>query len=270
MKKEISKSMEKAMSRGYIINNSMEAHIANHFKKLFNGDITIKANMKTDSIPVFSIPNIKLQVAFLNVMRHNEQLWDSVPNKDQVSFLEFVDYMKNNKMCVNCQGCMKDCYNNKAYYQYPQKGIADLRNLYELVTNTDATINKIVKATENSKFVRLNGSGEIHNSFILDCYSRIAELNDDTKYYTYTKNYEILVDNEIPNNLIINVSDFGTRDIIDRYDIDDKYNEFIAIDKEELDKKELKPNEYRCPGTSCSSCKLCTKNLGKKIYCAIH
>ena len=65
MKKEVSKSMEKAINRGCIVNNSMEAHLVNNFKSLFNSKITVKSNMKTDSIPAFSIPNIRLQVAFL-------------------------------------------------------------------------------------------------------------------------------------------------------------------------------------------------------------
>lgn len=269
----VSESMKKAMDKGFTVKNSCQSHIALNFDKLFNDKFTMNENSKTDRIPVFNLPNIKLQVDFLQLVKNNNML-DLVPDDEKEFFLEFVDYMKKNAMCVNCQSCKNDCYNNKAYTQYPSKGIADLRQLYRLLKKPHVVIGEIIQETINSKNVRLNGSGEMHNEFILDVYKRIAKANPDTIYYTYTKNYKLLEGKKLPKNLVVNLSDFGTTEKLNASKelLPKKLNTFKAVTSEEMlaIKIDKIMSKTVCHGESCSQCKLCTTKKGLTIYCEIH
>lgn len=271
---EIAPSMEKAMGDGFTVKNACQAHIVNNFTDLFNDRFYMKENNKTDRIPVFNLPNIKVQVDFLQVVKNNPQIMELVPVEYKEKFESFVDYMKNNKMCVNCQGCKDACYNNKAYTQYPTKAICDLRQLFRVIEKPHVVIGEIVQESINSKNVRFNGSGEIHNEFILDVYTRVAKANPTTNYYTYTKNYDLIKGRRLPKNLIINISEFGTTEKINevREMLPINLNTFKAVTSEEMEeiKKDKKKSKFICHGESCSTCNLCTKKKGAVIYCEIH
>lgn len=273
-KKDIATSIIKAEEKGYSAKNPCQAHIINHFPRLFNDEFYMKENNKTDRIPVFNLPNIKVQVDFLQVIKNNPSIMDLVPAEEKEHFEEFVEYMKKNKMCVNCQTCMGTCYNNKAYTQYPTKALCDLRQLYRLLKKPHVVVGEIVQETINTKNARLNGSGEIHNQFILDVYKKVARINKDTKYYTYTKNFELLEGQKLPSNLIINKSDFGTEELIEKSNefLPINMNTFKAVTPEEMEeiKKDKKKSKYICHGESCSTCRLCTVKKGITIYCEIH
>lgn len=273
-KKEIGASMYRAINDGGNVKNPCQAHLFNNFPALFNDRFTMNANMKTDQIKCFNLPNVKLQADFLLVIKNNPQLMDLVPEEHKESFIGFINYMKNNKMCHNCSSCRKDCYNNKAYTQYQSKGVCDLRQLYRLINNPQKVIGEIVHATVNDKFARLNGSGEIHNEFILDCYIKLAKSNKDTIYYTYTKNYRLIEGRRLPKNLIINLSDFGTAEKIEasKHLLPNNLNTFMAVTTEQMEtiKADKKLAKNICHGVSCSTCKLCTSKKGKTIYCEIH
>ena len=272
--KQIGASMKKAMNAGFEVKNACQAHIVNNFAQLFNDRFYMKENNKTDRIPVFNLPNIKVQVDFLQVVKNNPQLMELVPQENIEQFEQFVDYMKNNKMCVNCQGCKDACYNNKAYTQYPTKAICDLRQLFRVIEKPHVVIGEIVQESINSKNVRFNGSGEIHNEFILDVYTRVAKANPTTNYYTYTKNYDLITGRRLPKNLIINISEFGTTEKINqvREMLPINLNTFKAVTSEEMEeiKKDKKKAKFICHGESCSTCGLCTKKKGATIYCEIH
>lgn len=271
---EISASMEKALKAGFEVKNPCQAHMVNNFDKLFNDKFYMKENNKTDRIPVFNLPNIKIQRDILQLIKNNPHIYDLVPVDQKERFEEFVNYLKNNKMCVNCQTCKETCYNNKAYTQYPTKALCDLRQLYRVIEKPHAVAGEIVQNTINTKNARLNGSGEIHNEFILDFYKKVAKMNKDTKYYTYTKNYDLILGRKLPSNLIINLSDYGTGHLIEeRKDkIQKNQNIFKAVTPEELEvikaDKELSKNI--CWGESCSTCRLCTTKKGITIFCPIH
>lgn len=266
-------SITKASENGFVVENSIQAHIINNLSDLFNDKFTMLENSKTDRIPVFNLPNITLQKEFLSVVKNNN-LKKLIPIDQLEQFEIFVDYMKNNNMCVNCATCNKVCYNNKAYNQYPKKGICDLRQLYRLIQKPHVVVGEMIQETINSKNVRLNGSGEIHNEFILDTYIKVAKNNPDTNYFTYTKNYKLLEGKKLPKNLIINISNFGTENIINE-SIDllpKKLNTFKAITSDEMNiiKNDKKLSKTICHGLSCSTCRLCTQKKGITIYCEIH
>lgn len=273
-KKDITGSMVKAQEKGFEVKNACQAHIVNNFDRLFNDEFYMKENNKTDRIPVFNLPNIKIQVDFLQLVKNNPTIMDQVPADEKEDFIKFVDYMKNNKMCVNCQSCKDTCYNNKAYTQYPTKVVCDLRQLYRLLKKPHVVVGEIVQETVNTKNARLNGSGEIHNEFILDIYKKVARANKDTKYYTYTKNFKLLEGQRLPSNLIINKSDYGTAHLIEKSNefLPINMNTFKAVTEKELEeiKKDKKKAKYICKGESCSTCKLCTTKKGIVIYCPIH
>ena len=272
--KQIGTSVKKATENGFEVKNACQAHIVNNFTQLFNDRFYMKENNKTDRIPVFNLPNIKVQVDFLQVIKNNPQIMDLVPVEYVEQFEQFVDYMKNNKMCINCQGCKDACYNNKAYTQYPTKAICDLRQLFRVIEKPHIVIGEIVQESINSKNVRFNGSGEIHNEFILDIYTRVAKANPTTNYYTYTKNYDLITGRRLPKNLIINISEFGTTEKINkvREMLPINLNTFKAVTKEEMQviKADKKLAKNVCLGESCSTCNLCTKKRGITIFCEIH
>lgn len=272
--KQQAKSIVKASEAGFKVNTPTQAHICNEFARIFNDEFTMRVNSKTDKIPCFSLPNIKLQAEFLRVINNNPQLMELVPEGHKESFTKFINYMRTYKMCHNCSSCRKDCYNNKAYNQYPTKGVADLRQLYRLISKPNTVIGEIVNETINTKFVRLNASGEIHNEFILDAYIKVAKSNKDTVYYTYTKNFKLIEGRKLPKNLVINLSDFGTKKQIEESKklLPNNLNTFMAVTEAEMDiiKADKKLAKNICHGESCSTCKLCTKKAGKTIYCQIH
>ena len=272
--KQLAVSIENALNNGFDVKNACQAHIINNFGYLFNDKFYMKENNKTDRIPVFNLPNIKVQVDFLQVVKNNPQIMDLVPEEHKEQFGAFVDYMKNNKMCINCEVCRELCYNNKAYTQYPTKAICDLRQLYRVIEKPHVVVGEIVQETINTKNVRLNGSGEIHNEFILDLYIRVAKANPTTSYYTYTKNYNLIAGRKLPKNLVVNLSEFGTAEKIAevREMMPINLNTFKAVTPEEMTeiKKDKKKAKYVCHGESCSTCNLCTKKKGATIYCEIH
>ncbi|GAA0093031.1 hypothetical protein UT300009_30610 [Paraclostridium bifermentans] len=273
---EVKKSVLDAIEKGIkIINDdACMAHMANNFESIFNDKFYMKENNKTDRIPVFNLPNIMVQSKFLRLLNENPQLMDLVPENEKESFEDFVVYLKNNPMCVNCETCSGQCYNNKAYVQYPAKAICDLRQLYRVFKKPHIVAGEIVQSTINSKNARLNGSGEIHNEFILDFYKRVCKMNPDTTYYTYTKNYKLFEGKKLPKNLVVNLSKFGTDKQINEsieY-LPKNLNTFVAVTKEEMAeiKKDKEKSKRICLGESCSSCRLCTKKKGIEIYCEIH
>ena len=267
------KTLKKVIDMGYAVKNSTQAHIINNFTDLFNDKFYMKENVKTDRIPVFNLPNVHLQANFLLVLKNNPQIVDLVPTEQRESFDNFVHYMRTNKMCFNCSNCRKKCYNNQDYNMRPDKAICDLRQLYRLIQKPHVVIGEIIQNTINSKYVRLNGSGEIHNEFILDIYKRVARANPETVYFTYTKNYDLLAGRKLPKNLVINYSDFGTTEKIELIKdlILKNTNIYKSVTSEEITeiKKDEKLSKHICYG-NCSSCKMCTKKSGITIFCEVH
>lgn len=271
--KELGTAMKKVVDRGEIANNACQAHILNNFTALFNDNFYMKENNKTDRIPVFNLPNIKVQVDFLQVLKNNyEVIMNQVPSEEKENFERFVEYLRSQPMCVNCQSCKDVCYNNKAYTQYQFKALCDLRQLYRINNKPHQVIGEIVQETINVKNARLNGSGEIHSKQILDFYIKLAKSNSDTNYYTYTKNYDLLVGKKLPKNLIINLSMFDNEEQVEEYRkiLPKNLNVFKVVDSEEFKNLELQGEKNLCYGESCSSCRLCTKKKGITIFVEKH
>ena len=237
--------------------------IVKNFSHLFNGKVTLNGNKKTTAIPVFNLPNIYLQKEFLRIYKaHKKELIALVPKNERQRFDDFIIYLKNTPMCVNCEKCSKTCYNNKAYWQYPAKAICDLRQLYILLYTPEKVIEEISVACRNLRYFRFNGSGEIHNKRVWRVYEKVARNNPDTLFYTYTKNFNLVLgDIDIPSNLVINYSWYGKKPPI-QYG-----NWFITLKEKEYNKL---PNEaIKCLG-DCLGCKQCMANGKRKIYCKEH
>ena len=265
---ELNPASQKAAQKGYIFKTSAQAQMINSFDYLFSGKVTLEGNGKTQSIPCFNLPNIYVQAQFLQLVKWNkEKIFNRVPEQEMENFVKFLNYLKTFKMCVNCSSCRKLCYNNQIYNFRDTKAIADLRQLYLIVNDRQYIINKLIALTNNAKYVRLNGSGEIHNEYILSFYKELAKKQSDTIFYTYTKNYDLIAGKKLPKNLIINLSDFNNnfnRDLFPK-----NFNIYKAIPKSEYEKIEETKIIKKCYGQNCSTCKLCTKKKGLIIYEAI-
>lgn len=263
VKKTYDNAMTKAKKSGYIVNNPCQANICNNFSYLFSNKVTFDGNGKTTSIPCISIPNISLKTDFLEVLENNQELYNLVPSECVQQFERFLTYLKNNDMCINCDACSKECYNNGLYSHYNTKAISDLRQLYLIINNLDVYKAEIITRAKNLKFVRFNASGEIHSSLILDLYIEIAKAVPDTTFYSYTKNYDLIKKyaDKLPSNLIFNISDFENNINIDEYI--HKFNIYKSV--------RTTPNEakYTCKG-DCLSCRQCFTLKNSIIHCKIH
>ena len=67
--KQLAVSIENALNNGFDVKNACQAHIINNFGYLFNDKFYMKENNKTVRIPVFNLPNIKVQGDFLQVVK---------------------------------------------------------------------------------------------------------------------------------------------------------------------------------------------------------
>lgn len=254
--------VEKATKAGFTVENSIQANIVNNIEGLNKSSITISGNQKTGEIPCVNLPNIQVQKDFIQVVKNNIQLLEMEAVKT------LYNYMLMNPMCVNCGSCKDACYNNQAYRQYPTKAIADLRTLYNLIKTPLETVGTIAQRTKNSRVVRLNGSGEIHNKMILDNYIKLAKLNPLTIYYTYTKNYKLLEGKRLPKNLIINISQFGNM-AINMSNYSKNTNVFKTVSQSEFDTTEETKTVKKCID-DCSSCNYCYTKKGYTILVPIH
>lgn len=255
------KSIVQANEKGFIGVSHIQAQIINNIEFINSEKITISGNTKTGEIPCINLPNITLQAELLNLVKRYPELLKN----DRLDTI--VKYMEQNTMCLNCAKCSQACYNNSAYRIRPTKAIADLRSLYFMISRNHEFVGQVVQRTRNLKIVRLNGSGEIHNDLILNTYIKIAKENPTTIYYTYTKNFNILVGKKLPKNLIVNISDFGAN--IDMSIYNKNVNCFKTVSEKEFNDTKETSKVKKCLG-NCTACNYCYTKKGYTILCKIH
>jgi len=107
------------------------------------------------------------------------------------------------KTCVNCSTCAKTCYANQAYKQYENSRKAWDYN-HEL-SKTDKFYNETCKQLNkgNKKIIRLHSSGDFYNDDYIQKWYNIIKDNQDIQFYTYTKNKNALILNDLSNCNVI-------------------------------------------------------------------
>lgn len=130
-----------------------------------------------------------------------------------------VDGVEISGTCGNCGACKKDCYvvssyniHGKSVIPSHAKNTNGLRyNMGEVFRQLDEQItrrnNSKNKRTKKIELVRLNQSGEIETEEQFYMWCMLAERHPETKFYIYTKMYEIvtpvLLAGLVPANLVV-------------------------------------------------------------------
>lgn len=121
--------------------------------------------------------------------------------------------------CGNCGACDNSCYVNASYNIHGKsvipshaKNTNGLRyNMAEVFRQLDEQITKRNNSknprTKKIELVRLNQSGEIENEDQFFMWCMLAERHPETKFYIYTKMYDIvtpvLLAGQVPTNLVV-------------------------------------------------------------------
>jgi len=181
------------------------------------------------------------------------------------------------KTCANCSGCMWLCYDVKACLQYPNTVIdARVRNYTILKKSPETYFNRIretLKRRKANKFMRWHVSGDIPTMEYLQNMISIAKDFPDFKFWTYTKNYDLINKycdkygkESIPENLSIMFSEWRGMPMNNPYN----FPVFSVVFEDDNVKPDPKKNHY-CPG----NCDICLKNgkgcpNGETTYCHAH
>lgn len=266
------------MVNGHNVKTTVQAHLSEGLKELndrvlsgaFMKDIELSSNDKLEGIPTLNMPNIFLQVQFMQFVELNKEFLE-LP---VVSLL--YTYFKEFAMCKNCQYCNGLCYNNKLLVQYKGKCISELRALLAYILRREELKELISNNIGNNRLFRIHGNGEFHSLDNLKFWLDIVKQNKDVKFYTYTKSYDLIHEfllqgGKLPTNFILNISmvEGQQNDIFTKYPLLEQFNKFVII----LDKELKKDKKALLCGNACLKCdKGCHSKgrNGKTIYVVAH
>ena len=115
--------------------------------------------------------------------------------------------------CGHCSGTGKlpPCYVAKSYVRRPDVVKGHARNTLAMRNDVDKCFadldGQMSRKRKPFKWVRINQSGEIENEAQLRGWAGLAKKHKETKFWLYTKNYEVatklLLAGEIPQNMTI-------------------------------------------------------------------
>lgn len=179
--------------------------------------------------------------------------------------------------CANCGECKHFCYDIKACLQYPKTVIAArMRNTVIMWRDMEEYFSRIDKAISRrrvNKFFRWHVAGDIVSRKYLANMVKLARKYPDFKFWTYTKNYDLV--NEyvrihggtraaaIPGNLSIMFSEWKGLPMNNPYN----FPVFACRFPDEP----IPAGFFHCPG----NCDYCTANcrgciIGENTYNDLH
>lgn len=195
--------------------------------------------------------------------------------------------------CNKASPCISDgCYAVKAYGLYPGTRVSQDINLAllksgkfdqfveEITTALKRTFKKTVgkmKEGEKIQYFRFHVSGDVFSDEYFKAMCKVASNNPDVGFWTYTKQYDILLRNmgSIPKNLSILVScwgEFRPKKFGKKYEVLEEKFPLAYLDdgseemKEYIDTKDGKGEPFVCPCTDyseaevhCNKCLKCYK-----------
>lgn len=190
--------------------------------------------------------------------------------------------------CGNyCAGCEKECYVRKSY-RHGSVMLNHARNTVSMRENTKQSFKdmdlQMSRKRKPFEIVRIHQSGEFEKAEEVDGWSDLARKHPETKFYVYTKAYDLVVpkllDGTIPSNLTVLISiwhSYGMSEYemvkslpnVKAFVVDDGYDYGLEFDTRCMaydSKGKLNHN------ITCDKCKKCF-NRGKKskvIACYEH
>jgi len=192
--------------------------------------------------------------------------------------------------CKNCAACKKSCY-VRASYRFPgvvQSQAINTWGLRHELKKVEADLAAQIEK-HHIKIARVNQSGELENERQMAMWCRLAIRFPDTKFYIYTKMYDIvgkfLENGDVPPNFTVLFSvwhEYGAEEYkkyshlpnVKAFVFDDGVNmhlptkcycpAYLILDKS--GKAKLNPD----PKSHCENCRLCIDSKVKVIACHDH
>ncbi len=190
--------------------------------------------------------------------------------------------------CKNCGSCKKSCY-VRASYRFPGVVHSQAVNTWGLRHALKKVEDDLATQIERRhiKIARINQSGELENDRQMAMWCRLAIRFPETKFYLYTKMYDIVgkfLDNgDVPPNFTILFSvwhDVGSEEY-KKYSSMPNVKAFVFDDGVDM----VLPTKCYCPAykvvgksgkakmdhsVSCETCGLCIDSKVKVIACHDH
>ena len=121
----------------------------------------------------------------------------------------------------HCAGCKGNCYVLKSYLRYTARDtgkcsvkLGHARNTIAYRENAENWFtdlhNQLSRKRKPFETIRLNQSGEIEDALQFALFCRLAAWHTESKFYIYTKNYDVvipaLLSGNVPENLTVLIS----------------------------------------------------------------
>lgn len=175
-----------------------------------------------------------------------------------------------NEVCFNCDKCKDFCYNLKGYWRDNITNNRISNYLWTLDPNFITLADKQIKAhikraqRQNKKpATRIHVEGEFTTTEYFLTWCKLARDNKDMQFYSYTKNYDLMIDNSqyIPQNLNIMVSSWDGQSKEEQQKIKQLQDIGFKIYHARAKGENIKSTTHDCK-FNCSACNNCV--VGKK------
>lgn len=142
----------------------------------------------------------------------NMGVW-SVLYSDQDFYIDKLGMSVKGTCGKNCDVCKKECYVKKSYrygsvmLRHAINTLAIRENIAKALDDLDMQLTRKRKKFE---IVRIDQSGEIEDFAQFALWVELSKLHPETRFYIYTKNYDVLtkfaLNYKLPDNMIVLVS----------------------------------------------------------------
>lgn len=138
--------------------------------------------------------------------------WSKLMGNDAI-YIDRLGIEVSGSCGKHCNGCKNDCYVKKSY-RYPSvkygHAINTLAMRLDLAKVFADLNNQLTRKRVPFEMVRINQSGELESVEEFEMWVELARLHPETKFYLYTKAYDIVTDTllsgKVPANMTILVS----------------------------------------------------------------
>ena len=113
------------------------------------------------------------------------------------------------KTCPFAQECVEFCYGLGGCYQFSNVKPAFEKRLAVTLTSNFITLatNEIIR--KKIEFLRVHDTGDYYSEEYLQKWFKIARLNPEVNFYSYTNNVEMIKKSKIPENFDFIFSSYG-------------------------------------------------------------
>jgi len=222
------------------------------------------------------IPNINSVEVF------NDYMKEENPSNKDLNLL--YNTTKDNTICNKdrCNECSKYCYCEKAKF-YKNNLSSRFNRLLEYLSNKDLLKRKIESQLLLCDVVRIHTEGDFFNVEYCKWWLTLAKENKTVKFYTYTKQFEIVIQamkelkiKTLPRNFYLQLSydNKATYELPQELLNLKRVNVYYVVDEEDIKNGNYikfygEDNMQICKGV-CKKCRQCYKTSNKVTLCKKH